>query len=159
MRLLFCQTIEKKSEILKKKDIFGSMGEHCFWHPIKLPANPENVFLGNNVLVATDVYFCTHDLLRYVFNGDKSLVKNDSTNFSYGNIVVEDNVFIGAGACIMYGVHIGCNSVIAAHAVVTKDVLPGSIVAGSPAKVIGNYYDLAERRGWKKEDIINTDSI
>lgn len=53
-------------------------------------------------------------------------------------IVVKRNVWIGAAATILPGVTIGENSVIAAGAVVTKDVPPNTIVAGVPAKVIKN---------------------
>ena len=56
--------------------------------------------------------------------------------FSKGDIIVDDDVWIGYGATIMSGVHIGQGAVIAAGAVVTKDVPPYSIVGGVPAKVI-----------------------
>lgn len=46
------------------------------------------------------------------------------------------NVWIGAGAMILPGVTVGANSIIAAGAVVTKDVAPDSIVAGVPAKFV-----------------------
>lgn len=51
-------------------------------------------------------------------------------------IVIERNVWIAAGATIIGGVTVGENSVVAAGAVVTKDVPPNSLVAGVPAKVI-----------------------
>jgi acetyltransferase-like isoleucine patch superfamily enzyme len=51
-------------------------------------------------------------------------------------IVIEDDVWIGAGAIVTDGVHIGQGSVIAAGAVVTKDVPPLTVVAGVPARVI-----------------------
>lgn len=51
-------------------------------------------------------------------------------------IVVEDDVWIGAHATILSGVHIGCCSIIGAGSVVTKDVPPYVIVAGVPARVI-----------------------
>lgn len=53
-----------------------------------------------------------------------------------GDIIVDDDVWIGYGATIMSGVHIGQGAVIAAGAVVTKDVPPYAIVGGVPAKVI-----------------------
>ena len=53
-----------------------------------------------------------------------------------GDIIVDDDVWIGYGATIMSGVHISQGSVIAAGAVVTKDVPPYAIVGGVPAKVI-----------------------
>jgi len=51
-------------------------------------------------------------------------------------IVIERNVWIAAGATIIGGVTLGENSVVAAGAVVTKNVPPNSLVAGVPAKVI-----------------------
>jgi acetyltransferase-like isoleucine patch superfamily enzyme len=51
-------------------------------------------------------------------------------------IVVEDDVWIGAGAILADGVHVGRGAVIAAGAVVTHDVPPHTVVAGIPAKVI-----------------------
>lgn len=56
-------------------------------------------------------------------------------------IVIESNVWIGAGATILPGVTIGENSVVAAGAVVTKDVPPNTIVGGVPAKFIKNVND------------------
>ncbi len=51
-------------------------------------------------------------------------------------IVIEDDVWLGAGAVITDGVRVGQGSVVAAGAVVTKDVPPHTVVAGVPAKVI-----------------------
>jgi maltose O-acetyltransferase len=48
-------------------------------------------------------------------------------------IVIEDDVWIASGAIVVAGVTIGRNSVVAAGAVVTRDVPPGSLAAGIPA--------------------------
>lgn len=53
-----------------------------------------------------------------------------------GQIVVDDEVWIGDHAIIMSGVHIGKGAVIAAGSIVTHDVEPYSIVGGNPAKLI-----------------------
>lgn len=53
-----------------------------------------------------------------------------------GDIVIEDNVWIGMEALILGGVTIGENSVVAARSVVTKDVPANCLVAGIPAKVV-----------------------
>jgi acetyltransferase-like isoleucine patch superfamily enzyme len=50
---------------------------------------------------------------------------------------IEDEVFIGARALILKGVTVGRRAVVGAAAVVTKDVNPGDIVAGNPARVVG----------------------
>ncbi len=51
-------------------------------------------------------------------------------------IVIEDNVWIGAGVTVLPGITIGKNSIIGAASVVTKDVPPNTIMAGSPAKAV-----------------------
>ena len=51
-------------------------------------------------------------------------------------IVIEDDVWLGAGAIVTDGVHVGKGAVIAAGAVVTKDVLAHTVVAGVPARLI-----------------------
>ena len=53
------------------------------------------------------------------------------------DIVIEDDVWLGANSIVISGVRIGEGAIIAAGAVVTKDVEPYSIVAGVPAKIIG----------------------
>ena len=61
---------------------------------------------------------------------------------SKGPIIIEDNVWIGANAVILTGVKIGTGSIIAAGAVVDKNVEPYSIMAGVPAKKIGSRKDV-----------------
>ena len=51
-------------------------------------------------------------------------------------VVIDDDVWIGANAVVLPGVTIGKHSVVAAGAIVTKDVPPHSLVAGVPAKII-----------------------
>jgi len=51
-------------------------------------------------------------------------------------VVIEDNVFIGANAVVLEGVTISSGAVVAAGSVVTQDVLPNTVVAGTPARVI-----------------------
>ncbi len=54
-------------------------------------------------------------------------------------VVIEDEAWIGANAVITAGVRVGKHAVVAAGSVVTKDVLPYSIVAGNPARLIKKY--------------------
>lgn len=58
-----------------------------------------------------------------------------------GDIVISDDVWIGYGATIMSGVNIGQGAIVAAGAVVTRDVPPYAIVGGVPAKIIRYRFD------------------
>lgn len=60
----------------------------------------------------------------------------DEQGVSTNPVTIEDDVWIGTNAVILPGITIGTHSVIAAGAVVTKDIPPHSLVAGVPAKVI-----------------------
>lgn len=56
--------------------------------------------------------------------------------YSKGPVKIEDNVWIGEYATILPNVTIGRGSIIAAHAVVTKDIPPYSVAAGNPARIV-----------------------
>jgi len=58
--------------------------------------------------------------------------------YSKGGVTIGNDVWIGTHAVILDGVTIGNGSVIAAGAVITKNVEPYSIMAGVPAKLIGH---------------------
>jgi acetyltransferase-like isoleucine patch superfamily enzyme len=93
------------------------------------------VVLGNNVMIASRVYISDHS------HGELSVVElsispNERKLVSKGAVVIEDNVWIGEGACILPNVTIGANSVIGANAVVTKSFPKNSIIGGVPAKLI-----------------------
>ncbi len=62
-------------------------------------------------------------------------------------IVIEDDVWIGAGAIITDGVRVGCGAVVAAGAVVTADVPPHTVVGGVPARVLKAIDGSARPRG------------
>lgn len=66
--------------------------------------------------------------------GKVKSIKNSST--SKGDVYIGNDVWIGSCAVIMSGLSIGDGAVVAANAVVTKDVPPYAIVAGNPAKVV-----------------------
>ena len=69
-------------------------------------------------------------------NFEDSDKRIDEQGVSTTPVTIEDDIWIGANAVILPGVTIGNHSVVAAGAVVTKNVPPHSLVAGVPAKVI-----------------------
>ena len=127
---------------IKKHKLFYEIGEKCFYQPNKLPNEPKLIKLHNNIKIATNVSFFTHDVINAVFS--------DMDNVSYqthaGCIEIFDNVFVGGGAVIIGPVRIGPNAIIAAGSVVVNDVPEGSVVGGNPARIIGGFYDLKRKR-------------
>lgn len=99
------------------------------------------LIIKNYVSIAQHVSFIlnadhyTNHISTYPFKV-KTLHVTKTESFGKGNIEVDDDVWIGYGTTIMSGVHIGQGAVVAAGAVVTKDVPPYAIVGGVPAKVI-----------------------
>jgi acetyltransferase-like isoleucine patch superfamily enzyme len=93
------------------------------------------VEIHENVLIASRVYISdhAHGIADYP---DIIISPNDRTVQSKGPVIIEKNVWIGEGACILPGVTVGHNSIIGANSVVTKDVPPFSVVAGAPARII-----------------------
>lgn len=156
IRLLFwiIPSAETRSKLAKKVGYFAEMGENVHFQPRKLPADPKYIKFHNNVIVAANVSFVTHDLIHRVMNNLPEDERPDIELESHlGCIEVMDNVFIGAGVRIMPNVRIGPNTVIAAGSVVTKDVPAGAVVGGNPAKVIGSFDALKEKRAAESRDI------
>lgn len=135
---------ERKGLILCLKIEFSD-GLGGYWHPNWIPSYPELISIGNNVTVASDVRFYEHDEVNRLWNND-STYNGKYVPYKKGKIVIEDNVVIGARSIILYDVTIGHHSIVAAGSVVTKDVLPYTIVGGNPARVIGNVDDLLKKR-------------
>lgn len=63
----------KKAQYLKSLNVFKEFGENNFWYSRIVPSDMELISVHNNVKVATDVYFCTHDVLHDLFNDDPNL--------------------------------------------------------------------------------------
>lgn len=130
---------------LKKHNAFHEMGENCFFQPYNLPADSKYIRMGNNVVVASNVSFICHDVIRNMLNHNPKYAGGGYSTY-WGTIDIKDNVFIGANTTILTNVTIGPNVIIAAGSLVNKDVPDGKIVAGVPAKVIGEVDDLAVDR-------------
>lgn len=101
----------------------------------------KKLIIKNYVSIAQGVTFIlnaehhTNYISTYPFKV-KELRLTDTESFGKGNIIIDDDVWIGYGATIMSEVHIGQGAIVAAGSIVTKDVPPYAIVAGNPAKVI-----------------------
>lgn len=94
------------------------------------------ITIGNNVLIGSGVLITDSDAhsINPKFRNDKSKIMSLP-------IVIEDDVFIGARSIILKGVTIGRGALIGAGSVVSKDIEAFAIVAGNPAKKIGDVRD------------------
>lgn len=84
--------------------------------------------IGDHVDIASNVM---------IYNAEHDIHSQNFTKAKMEKVTVEDYVFIGPRAIILPGVTLGRGSVVAAGAVVTKDVAPLKVVGGVPAKEIG----------------------
>jgi acetyltransferase-like isoleucine patch superfamily enzyme len=89
------------------------------------------VIIGSHVNLAQGI---TVTALNHNFEDSEKRI--DEQGVSTSAVTIEDDIWIGANAVVLPGVTIGQHSVVAAGAVVTKDVPPHSLVAGVPAKII-----------------------
>ena len=117
------------------------------------PIHREKLIIGKFCSIACGTKFlfnCANHTLKSLstytfplFYEEWELEKSNITTAwdNKGNIVIGNDVWIGYEAVIMAGVHIGDGAIIAARAVVTKDVPPYTIVGGSPAKEIRKRFD------------------
>jgi len=138
--LRFCRPNGREyADYLRQHGRFYAIGQDCHINTDCKITDPDYVRLGNNVTLSTCVLI-GHDASIAVI-GRATGKKLDSV----GKIDIRDNVFIGYGAILLPGVTIGPNAIVAAGAVVNRDVPPGSVVGGVPAKPVGTFDDLIER--------------
>ncbi len=108
--------------------------------------NSARLTIGNYVSIAENVTFLL-DVEHYLNHPStypfkvKILHECRQEAFAKGDIRIDDDAWIGYGATIVSGVHIGRGAVVAAGAIVTKDVPPYAVVGGVPAKVMKYRFD------------------
>ncbi len=151
LHLLFMRNPFKKAEYLKSSNLFEKFGDNCAWHSIKLPSEPELVKINDNVHICSNVTFITHDVICDMLNKHPDYMDKAPWEFYKGKIEIKQNCVIGANSTILYNTTIGSDTIIAAGSVVTKDVPNGEIWGGAPARKIGSFSDLAERRALRNE--------
>jgi acetyltransferase-like isoleucine patch superfamily enzyme len=91
-----------------------------------------NVDIGDHVLIADRVFISDAD---HKHSDPNTPIRLQGDSFR-GAVILREGCWIGIGAVILPGVTIGRNSVVAANAVVTKDVPDCVVVGGIPAKII-----------------------
>lgn len=106
------------------------------------------VKIGNYCSIGPNVAFLVgaeHEMGHISTYPFKTMILNEGTETkSKGDIILDDDVWVGYGSIILSGVHIGQGAVIAAGSVVSKDVPPYAIIGGAPARVIRYRFDSAK---------------
>jgi len=126
---------------------FCSIGPDC---KIGLGKHPTKSFVSTH-----PIFYSTLKQAQIAFADIAFADKNYFEEF--GNIEIGNDVWIGANAIIVDGIKIGDGAIVAAGAVVTKDVPPYAIVGGVPAKIIRYRFDkdeiakLLELKWWDKD--------
>jgi acetyltransferase-like isoleucine patch superfamily enzyme len=108
-----------------------SIGDNVFFNRGCYLVARYSVEIGDNSLFGEMVSI--HDENHIASTGPEPIA---SRGFLESPIMIGRNVWVGAKATILQGVTIGDNAVIAAHAVVTRDVPPNCIAAGVPARIV-----------------------
>ena len=102
--------------------------------------NKSKLVIKNYVSIAQNVTFVLNaeHSIKYIssYPYRNKIIKGGDEATSKGDIIIDDDVWIGYGSTILSGVHLSQGAVIAAGAVVASDVPPYAIVGGVPAKVI-----------------------
>ena len=150
------------------RDQFASCGREVYFYPTKSYFFYNTISVGNNVYIGPGAMFLASDCSitigdKVLFGPNVSIVGgNHSTNI-IGKLMadynlsdklplddlpvrIEEDVWVGAGAFILNGVTVRRGAIVAAGAVVTKDVPPYAIVGGVPAKII--------KYRWSHEDML-----
>ncbi|MBN2012312.1 acyltransferase [candidate division KSB1 bacterium] len=111
--------------------------------------NGRDVSIGNHVQINENCRLRNVDIGNYVMIAPEVMIPHSGHNYedvtkpmifqgarNYAKTIIEDDVWVGSRAIIMHGVRLGTGSIVAAGAVVVKDVGQYTIVGGNPAKEI-----------------------
>ena len=121
-----------------------NIGEWCYIGEGTRIWSQSSISIGNYVLIAHLVDI--HDTNSHPIDWKERRLDTEAilsggyrtpTQTVSAPVTIEDDVWIGFKASVLKSVHIGRGAIVSAGAVVTKDVEPWTIVAGNPAKVIG----------------------
>ena len=113
-----------KEQVRTEKKVLYKIGRVNMHNSYVDDLIPQAVTIGENFVASFNSMIIAHDASLY----------NHIKKHRVEEIVIGDNVFLGAGAIILPGVTVGDGAIIGAGSIVTKDIKPFTVVAGNPAK-------------------------
>ncbi len=111
------------------------IGESCVFNSGCVLYSGNGITVGNAVSVAANCVFAP---TNHQFDDADTFIQQQGFRPSKGGIVVEDDVWLGAGCVILDGAHIGRGAVIGAMTLVRGEVPPYAIAAGNPMTIRGS---------------------
>ena len=124
---------ENRTSLWVRKGAEIEIGDNCGLSNAVLCSN-KRIILGKHVLLGGGVKIYDTDFHSLDYLQRREL--NNDLNRKSADVVVEDDVFIGAGSIVLKGVHIGARSIIGAGSVVSSDIPCEEVWAGNPARCI-----------------------
>lgn len=135
-------TIGKNSVIddfVKIKHVGGdgniTIGENVFLNSFTVIYSGNGVQIGDNTAIGPN---CSIVPINHKFDNRNILIREQRFAKSKGGIIIEDDVWIGAGVIILDGAHIRKGAVIGAGSLVNKEIEEYSINMGSPCRIVGH---------------------
>jgi len=115
--------------------VYGNVevGRHTWIGPFTLLDGTGGLTIGDYCSISAGVQLYSHDTVAWAVSGGKA-------PYAYRPVHIGHCCFIGPGSVVRAGVTVGDHSVIGAHSFVNRDVPGQSIVAGSPARLIGRVH-------------------
>jgi acetyltransferase-like isoleucine patch superfamily enzyme len=107
------------------------IGDNCSLNPFSIIYGHGGVRIGNGVRIAAHTV-----IIPANHNPSSETVPFHRLGTSGKGIVIDDDVWLGAGSCILDGAHISRNAIVGAGSVVTKSIPANVTVAGVPARII-----------------------
>jgi acetyltransferase-like isoleucine patch superfamily enzyme len=113
--------------------VFGdvNVGKNTWIGPFVILDGSGRLQIGSHCSISAGVQIYSHNTVLWAVSGGKE-------QYQYKPTTIGDNCFIGPMSIIQNGVTIGNHCVVAANSFVNKDVLPYTIVGGTPSKIIGH---------------------
>jgi hypothetical protein len=121
--ILLCSGLAQKDKLVIRSGTY--VNRYCMFDAY------EHIEVGQNCMIGPFCYFGDAN------HGTAAGLPVKQQAMEPKPVIIEDEVWIGAGVIVLRGVRIGCGAVIGAGAVVTKDVAANAVVTGVPAREIG----------------------
>lgn len=141
--LLLCTTGAKRADYIRNHKLFYHVGENCMFMMRKVPLHGRLISVGDNVNLASNVTFITHDVIYNMLNKKAGEKKHEEY---LGCIKIGDNVFIGANTTILYDVNIASDVIVGADSLVNRSLEKSGVYAGIPAKYICSIEEFLKKR-------------